>query len=80
MAITPAQVFAKLTISGTDTRANTVNETLGYTDINIFDASTDAQVVNALQDFVGGYMQELTTNVVKSASYSVDVDILNYEP
>ena len=70
-----ATPFAKISLYSTDTQGNSVTEYLGYTDINLFSASTQTSLASALKTFAQD-INALTTNTYKrsDASYSVDLD------
>ena len=70
-----AEPFAKITMYATDSQGNSVSEYLGYTDINLFNASTASSLVSALKSFAQD-INGLTTNTYRRSevNYSVELD------
>lgn len=70
--------FGKITISQNDPSGQNVNETLGYTRLNLFNAESDDNVRRQgkiLQTFVSGYSANLTKNVATNYVVSYEFDL-----
>lgn len=77
MAYEPPTIKGKLATSATDQNALTVNETLGYINIDVFDA-TNKTKVQQLANF-GRAINLLTTNTFAKASVTYEARIDNLD-
>lgn len=75
MAYNPPPAFGKLVVTATDVNGKVVNETLGYTDINVFDDATTEEQFDTLMAFTHGVMNLTTSTYLKStATYEAELD------
>lgn len=78
MAYTPPEVFGKITTVSSKAGSN-INETLGYTDINVYDATSE-EWIRKLQQFTTGQVALTTNTYTKSAiTYEVQLDTLEID-
>lgn len=66
--------FGKVTTSGIDNNGKVVSETIGYTDINVFDGNQSA-LVETLYRFAKATQTSLTNNTYQDSSISYEVKL-----
>lgn len=74
-----AEAFGKITLYATDNQGGSVSEYLGYTDINLFDSTTEASLASAVKAFAQ-QVNLLTTNTYRKTDLTYNVELDTFEP
>lgn len=78
MAINAATPFGKIITTGMSNDGKIVNETLGYTDINVFDANQATNIENLI-GFAVKVQSQLTDNTYTKSTVTYEVSLDNLE-
>lgn len=74
-----ADALGKIVLSAVDNQGGSVNENLGYTNINLFDSTTPSSLASALKTFAQ-QINLFTTNTYSKTDVTYTVNLDTFEP